>query len=112
MYIIGDFNADLSDNNSLFARDLIEFCNENKLFLTSQLLLPNSSFTYVSDAWHTTSWLDHLICTADAHSSIVDMVINYDMAISDHIPISMLLNVDNIPALAPNDDSNNVSKLD
>lgn len=38
--------------------------------------------------------------------------IKYDMVISDHTPISMLLNVDNIPALVQNKDISNASKLD
>ena len=69
------------------------------------MLLPDTSFTYVSDAWNTTSWLDHVVSTVDAHESIDSMMICYGLATSDHIPIAMVLNVDNVPTLSKNDES-------
>lgn len=99
VYVNGDFNADVSDSNSLFAKHLVHFCNDNNLVLSSKVFLPNNSFTYVSEAWHTTSWLDHCLCTADAHASLENMEICYGLATSDHIPIAMLLNVETVPLL-------------
>ena len=112
VYVTGDFNSDVSDKSSLFAKHLIHFCDENKLMLSSKMLLPDNSFTYVSEAWHTTSWLDHFVCTADAHASLEKLEICYDLAISDHIPIAMMLNVDNVPLLADNGNTVNPGKLD
>lgn len=99
IFIVGDFNADLTDNRSLFANHLKHFCSENSLSLTSEALLPNDSYTYISEAWHTTSWLDHCICTSDAHDSILSIWINYELAISDHVPFSLLVNVGKVPSL-------------
>lgn len=82
VYVMGDFNADMSDSKSLFAAHLQQFCNESKLILSSKALMPDTSFTYVSEAWHTTSWLDHIVTTADAHASLVNVEICYELATS------------------------------
>ena len=111
VYVYGNFNADLSDSNSLFAKHLVNFCNDNKLILSSKVFLPDNSFTYVSEAWHTASWLDHCLCTADAHASLENMEICYGLATSDHIPIAMLLNVDTVPLLVDTGNSGNSVKL-
>ena len=66
------------------------------------MLLPDTSYTYVSEAWNTTSWLDHIVSTVDAHASIESIEICYGLATSDHIPIVMVLNVDNVPKLVKN----------
>lgn len=53
--------------------------------------------------WHTASWLDHCVCTADAHDSLDEMKIIYDLATTDHISFSVLLNLLNVPMLLPVD---------
>lgn len=100
-FIVGDLNVDVSDVNSLFNKHLIQFCLKNSLMLSSKVLLSDHSYTYINDAWHTTSWLDHCICSADAHDSLEAMRINYEFATTDHVPFSF---VGNIPALLPADD--------
>lgn len=62
-------NADVSDGSSLFANHLMQFCSDNGLNFSSKLHLPDNSYTYISEAWHTASCLDHCICTADAHDT-------------------------------------------
>lgn len=89
MYVVGDFNADISNDNSLFAKQLLQFCYANNLNISSKMFLPVKSYTYVSEAWHTVSWLDHCISTADAHASLVSMKICYELATTDHIPVVM-----------------------
>lgn len=101
VYIVGDMNADISDDRSSFGNHLKHFCSENGLVLSSQVLLPNESYTYVSDAWHTTSWLDHCLCTSDAHAAIVNMRIEYNMATFDHMPLFINMKLENIPKLTP-----------
>lgn len=112
IFIVGDMNADIPDDKSLFAKHLKQFCVENGLRLSSQDLLPKESYTYVSDAWHTTSWLDHCICTADAHALIEKMQIRYDLATSDHMPFTLKCNLDDIPKLIPVEVSAKSEKLD
>ena len=92
-------NVYISDNNSLFSNNLKTFCSDNNLILSSELLLPPGRYTYISEAWYTISWLDHCISTEDAHSCITSMEVHYDLSMSDHIPVSMTLGVDMLPAL-------------
>jgi len=40
IFILGDMNADISDNNYLFGQHLMQFCQDNKLVLSSKVLLP------------------------------------------------------------------------
>lgn len=100
IYVIGDMNADIADRNSLFANHMIQFCQDNSLKLSSQEFLPSNTYTYISEAWHTASWLDHCISTDDAHSSIVGMDILYGAATYDHMPVLILINVEDIPMLS------------
>ena len=74
--------------------------------------MPDTSFTYVSEAWDTTSWLDHIVTTADAHDSLESIEICYGLATTDHIPVAMLLNVESVPLLANNGNAAPSSKLD
>ena len=112
IYVVGDLNADISDANSLFGNHLIQFCSDSGLILSSKVLLPNNSYTYISEAWHTTSWLDHCLCTMDAHDSIDTIKIHYDLATTDHIPILITLNTGNLPVLLPVDNSMSAGRLD
>ena len=97
VYLIGDWNADMG--GSTFGEYLLHFIEEAKLKFSSKLLLPDDSFTFMSEAWSTTSWLDHCISTADGHSSIEKIVIDYDGAISDHFPVHISIAVNDIPAV-------------
>ena len=112
IYLVGDMNADVSSVNSIFGKHLIQFCLDSGLILSSKVLLPDDSFSYVSEAWHTTSWLDHCLCTVDAHDSIESIKIDYELATSDHMPFSMVLNTGNLPVLLPVDNGTGISKID
>ena len=87
-FIVGDFNADVS----VFAKHVVQFCSDN-------------GYTYVSDAWHTTSWLDHFICTANAHDSIEAVRVDYEFATTDHVPSSLAVDMDCVPAQIPVDNN-------
>lgn len=54
LFIVGDLNADVSDNHSIFTKHLIQFCHNNGLILSSKVLLSDSSYTFINDARHTT----------------------------------------------------------
>ena len=100
IFITGDMNADISGGGSRFGKHMTRFCEDNNLVLSSQLLLPADSFTYYSEAHHSTSFLDHVISSADAHASIRGMKILHDEATTDHIPLQMVLDTDILPELA------------
>ena len=111
IYIIGDMNADASDNNSLFFKHMSQFCEDYNLILSSKMLMPTNTYTYISEAWHTTSWLDHCISTADAHTSLRSMDILYGKSTTDHIPFTMSIDVDLLPAVVKNSTGNS-GKID
>ena len=74
----------------------MEFCNLNKLDFIDKCLLPSSSFTFISQAHGTTSWLDHCITTADGRSIISDAYITDNVVCSDLFPltVNVLCNID------------------
>ena len=112
VFIVGDLNSDISDPQSAFSNHLQQYCRDSDLILSSKVLLPTNSFTYVSDAWNTTSWLDHCISTSDAHQSIDSMDIMHNMVISDHAPIIITVNMHNIPILSSDNNDLGKGRLD
>ena len=105
-------NADISDNNSVFAKHLNNFCTDSNSILSSRELLPAASYTYISEAWHTTSWLDHCICTADAHAALVHIDILYNVSIVDQIPFEVSIRFDHIPATVNVTSNHNQTYID
>lgn len=112
VFVIGDMNADISDRNSLCSSHIVQFCQDNNLILSSEVCLPVDSYTYVSEAWNTTSWLDHCISTADAHASLRGMSILYDTVTTDNIPVSMVMNAEFLVAMSNNENNINAAKMD
>ena len=99
--ILGDFNSNISNHSSLFGRHLREFCSDNNILLSSELKLPRDSYTYISDIWGSTSWLDHCLSTEFVNSQIHDFVIRYDLSSEDHIPFSLNIDISAIPVIQP-----------
>ena len=52
----------------------------------------------MSPAWGTTSWLDHVICTADARGCVTDMTVLYECICSDHHPLLFSIDFGTVPA--------------
>ncbi|ELT96653.1 hypothetical protein CAPTEDRAFT_187388 [Capitella teleta] len=86
--IIGDFNA-CTTRNTLFGKEIQLMCDDNGLLLSVVTLLPPDSFTFYSEAHESTFWLDHCVSTLQAHMSITDINIAYDVLSSDHFPLAM-----------------------
>jgi hypothetical protein len=84
--IIGDFNAD-PIKGRFWAE--IEKIVTNKGLFVADSVLPMDSFTYLSAAHNSTSWLDHII-TSDKNC-IKEVNILYGKTIFDHIPVSVLI---------------------
>ena len=81
--IVDDFNANLS-RASLFGDILLKFCVDNSIYIFDHATLSNDTYTYTSYSWGTTSWLDHVLCTADAKLSTSCLDVRYDCVLSDH----------------------------
>ena len=98
--ILGDLNADLSadaDGNirQCFGSKLLSHCATGNLIISDHRLLDNcSTYTYVSSAHNSTSWLDHAICTASMHEMISSMHVDYTFVSSDHLPLCAEVNLD------------------
>ena len=69
------------------------FCTENNLILYSEYFLPDATFTHYSEAWHTTSWLDHCNSTSDANEIINNMSVDYSHNTADHLPVYMYMEI-------------------
>ena len=96
--IVGDFNANVR-NNANFAALLNEFCQQFRYVWSSRNILPNDTYTYVSDAWGSFSWLDHCISTEDGNRTITGAHVDYGAMQSDHIPVILYLNLQLAPDL-------------
>ena len=98
--IIGDWNANLGNSGTMtFKAPMMNFCKENNLYISSQMFLPESSYTHI----HTYegnmhySWLDHIVATHDFHHSINSISVLYDISDNDHIPITFNVCTDKLP---------------
>ena len=96
--IIGDWNADLVSSTHPHGPLLRQFTSNYGLIVSSDNLLPENTFTYVSEMrLGETSWLDHCISTQDGHSVIDSIYVEYGLSFRDHIPIVMELGLDKLP---------------
>jgi hypothetical protein len=55
--------------------------------------LGSGSFTFLSDVYRSTSWLDHCVGTHAARQAIVCVVVKYDTGWSDHFPLVIKCNM-------------------
>ena len=46
---------------------MVELCDDNDFILSCNVMLPADSFTKVSEAWVSVTWLDHLVSNSDFH---------------------------------------------
>ena len=102
---------------SLYLKSKDNYCSKSERVITrlylcilSDYQFINEGYTFVSDAWGTSSWLDHFLTTEDAHKAITQVSILYDMVSSDHKPIILNVSVNNMPQCSldrgTNDDEN------
>ena len=47
----------------------------------------SNTYTFVSAAHGSTSWLDHCLCNPNLNSIIKEMRINYDISVNDNMPL-------------------------
>ena len=86
--ITGDLAAD--PKKGRFWRELKHFMNSLSLFILDEQL-PKDSFTYLCPARHTTSWLDHVLCTKELIGKVTVMKIDYEGSLYDHFPVCFSL---------------------
>ena len=96
VYVAGDWNA---SPGTPFYREIIHLCNEHNLFAADVEQLPADTYTHVSEAHNSTSWLDHSLVSENMRESITSTNVIYGGATSNHFPITADLIVQNIPKM-------------
>jgi len=98
--VMGDFKADLSMDShgivsQLFGHKLLAYCQTETLTISDyELMDVHNTYTHVSTSHKTTSWLDHIISTSSFHDLIEKISVDYTLISSDHLPMSVILNLD------------------
>jgi hypothetical protein len=101
VYAIGDFNADLNKDHR-FGNELSQFCHDMDLTISDKVHLQDC-YTFVSCAHNSTAWLDHVICSASAHSLLNSFQVHYDKITSDHLPLSFSVHTGSAQCTPPQD---------
>ena len=57
----------------------------------------SEQFTYVSNAHHSTSWLDHIVCSHDIYYKLTLIKINDKLPSSDHLQLSVCIDIPLVP---------------
>ena len=88
--LAGDFNSDPFKGR--FWKILLEFTKSLSLHTITDYF-PDDTFTYLCPSKNSTSWLDHIICTQEMKSKILDITVNYETALYDHFPLPFSLDI-------------------
>ena len=83
VFIMRDFNANIN-LDTLFGKELIDFCDIN--YLLKNMLLPDT-YTFLSQAHGSTSWLEDCITTSSSQTVISNVYVINDVVCSDHFPV-------------------------
>ena len=52
---------------------MMVFCGDNNLSIVDTEVCPRDSYTYISEAHDSMTWLDHIVCTPDMKNAISDV---------------------------------------
>ena len=91
--IVGDFNCNIGTR---FYGDLSKICDDNNLVMADVRRLPDDTYTYLSDAHTTTSWLDHVCVSSNILSNTINFNVIYGDATSNHFPLLFSIDSANI----------------
>ena len=105
--VLGDFNA---NPDSSFYLELEQLCVAKDLIISDTALLPNRSYTHVNNGTLSRSWLDHCVCSHSMHNLISDISINENYFGSDHFPMRVTFDLQNLP-LSSGWDNNRKDKI-
>ena len=74
-----------------------DFCTENDFIISDHALLPQDTFTYISDAHNTTSWVDHFVSSFSVHQAMFNMEVLTECIISDHRAVAVSIQCSHLP---------------
>ena len=70
------------------------FNHEHSLYIADKELLPDSTFTCISNAHGTTSWLDHCVTSVTGLDNIESVTVIDEYICSDHLPLRVVIRCD------------------
>ena len=76
---------------------LEDFCMENDFIVSDYEILPQDTFTYISDAHNTTSWIDQFISSFSVHQAMLNMDVLPKCIISDHRAVAVSIQCSHLP---------------
>ena len=94
--IVGDMNTDISRSHSRHTRLLLQFVENEQLYLALNFSDKNVKYTYYNNYHHMHSIIDHFILS----QCLFDLIISYHSIcedvdnMSDHSPLCLCLNID------------------
>ena len=88
--LAGDFNA--APFKGRFWKLLIEFIESLSLHTVTDYF-PKDTFTYLCPSKNSTSWLDHIVCSQGMKEKIMDVAVNYEIALYDHFPMFFYVDI-------------------
>ena len=106
--IMRDYNA---DEKNCFGNLVDSFSEENELVISDYELLPLDSFTFVSEAHGTTSWLDHRLISKSMFNCVKNISVLMEYITSDHLPLSVVFSYDHLPNMTKLPQPYNNAKL-
>jgi exonuclease III len=107
---LGDFNANIEGfyNKKVyhrFGRELISFCTEENLIISDTIHCSvDDTYTFYSEAHHSTSWLDHIIANVNMHALINNVKVDYKCVTSDHFPVCCSINTGGVGSVLREDE--------
>ena len=69
---------------------------ENDFIISDYALLPQGTFTYISDA-HNTSWIGHFVSSFSMHQAMFNMDVLTECIISDHRAVAVNIQCSHLP---------------
>ena len=93
---MGDFNANVLSDTHRFGTELINYCDSERLVISDKELAPTNTFTFLSEAHSTVSWIDHIVRTVNMHGIISQVWVDNAYISSAHFPMFMRLNIKKI----------------
>ena len=70
---------------------------ENDFIISDYALLPQDTFTSISDAHNTTSWIDHFVSSFSVHQAMLKMDVLAECIISDHRAVAVSIQCSHLP---------------
>jgi len=89
----------MNEATNTFGGLLEDFCIENDFIISDYALPPQETFTYISDAHSTTSWIDHFVSSLSVHQAMFNIDVLTECIRSDHRAVAVSIQCSHLPEL-------------